>query len=188
MRTEYILQKQLELVLLSLTPDNRRACEVMLHTGLRIGDVLALRRDQIGRQFSVTEQKTGKRRKVGLPDWLTADILAASAGSPWAFPSPGDQSKPRSRQAVWKDLKRAQKAFRLPINLGTHSLRKYYAVQLMERYGDLERVRRALVHDNSTTTALYAMADRLTEVQLSKRSTRAARARAARARAKEVDN
>lgn len=146
-----------------MTPDNRRVLQVMLRTGLRVSDVLSLRADQIGRQFWATESKTGKRLHCGLPDWLTAEILRHAGGSVWAFPSPTDPAKHRSRQAVWRDLKKAAKAFRLPVNVGTHSMRKAYAVDLMAKYGDVERVRRALNHENATVTMLYAMADMLTE-------------------------
>jgi len=135
----------------------------MLRTGLRVSDVLELPRDKIGRQFTVTEAKTGKRMKCGLPDWLSEDIRRSSTGSAWAFPSPTNPKRHRSRQAVWRDLKRVQRAFRLPINLGTHSVRKSYAVHLMHQYGDLEKVRRALNHSNTTITAIYAMADLLAQ-------------------------
>ena len=36
-----------------------------------------------------------------------------------------------------------------------------YAVELMRKYGDIERVRRALNHDNAEVTMIYALADRL---------------------------
>ena len=180
-KTEFLLEKQLQLVLLSLTPENRRVCQVMLHTGLRVGDVVSLRKDQLARQFMVTEQKTGKRRRVGLPDWLRAEILASAGASPWAFPSPRDPAQHRTRQAVWKDIKRAQRAFRLPLNLGSHTMRKVFAVELLDKYGDLKRVQRALAHENASTTALYALADRITASDLRRRSTRAARAREKRA-------
>lgn len=187
-KTQFLIEDRLRLVLLSLSPDNRRVCEVMLHTGLRVGDVLALRTDQLKRQFGITEQKTRKRRRVGLPDALIEEIKAAAGGSPWAFPSPRDPSKPRTRQAVWKDIKRAQKAFRLPVNLGTHSMRKVYAVELMSKYGDLARVQRALLHENAATTALYALADQLTQRDIDARSRRAQRARASRKKKEIVDN
>lgn len=133
----------------------------MLRTGLRVSDVLELRAAQLARSFWVTERKTGKRRHVGLPAALIAQIRAAAGGSEWAFPSPLDPTKHRTRQAVWKDIDRAAKAFRLPVNAGTHSMRKNYAVDLMQKYGDLEKVRRALNHDNNMVTMLYAMADHL---------------------------
>lgn len=151
------------MILAALTPGNRRVIQVMLRTGLRVSDVLELPRDKIGRQFTVTEAKTGKRMKCGLPDWLSDEIRRSSTGSTWAFPSPTNPKRHRSRQAVWRDLKRVQRAFRLPINLGTHSARKSYAVHLMHQYGDLEKVRRALNHSNTTITAIYAMADLLAQ-------------------------
>jgi integrase len=158
-KTEYLLQSQLDLILAALVPDNRRVLQVMLRTGLRVGDVLELKRDQIGRQFWVTEKKTGKRKQCGLPDWLTREIKNAAGQSVWAFPSPYDERKHRTRQAVWKDLKRASLAFRIPVNVGTHSVRKMYAVDLMRKYGDIERVRKDLNHSSPSVTMLYAMAD-----------------------------
>lgn len=163
MTTQYLVEEQLELLLSGLTPDNRLVCRVMLWTGLRVGDVLALRVDQLGRCFWVVEQKTGKRRKVGLPDRITAEIKRRAGASVWAFPSPSDPKRPRTRQAVWADINRTAKALRIKANVGTHSMRKGYAVDLMHKYGDLERVRRALNHSNPTVTALYAMADQLAQ-------------------------
>ena len=163
MKTEYILESQLELLLAGLTPENRLVCRVMLYTGLRVGDVLALRRDQIGHCFSITEQKTGKRRRVGLSDSLLHEIERRAGSSPWAFPSPVDPSKPRTRQAVWADINRTAKALRLRVNAGSHSMRKVYAVDLMDKYGDIDRVRKALNHNSPTVTVLYALADQLVQ-------------------------
>lgn len=159
MKTEYLLNRQLNHVLAALTPQNRLICEVELHTGLRVGDVLALKTGQIARKFWVTESKTGKRRQVGLTDQLILRIRAQS-GPVWAFPG-RTKDRPKTRQAVWADIKRAAKLFRLPQNAGTHSMRKIYAVDLMARYGDIQRVQRALNHSSPSVTLLYAMADKL---------------------------
>lgn len=161
MRAGYLIDRQLDLVLAALTPGNRLVCRVMLYTGLRISDVVELPRDAVRCAFTIREKKTGKARRVRLSRALVQEVLDASNDSPWAFPSPVDPRKHRTRQAVWKDIKRAQKAFRLPINAAPHSMRKVYAVELMHKYGDLERVRRALNHDHYDTTILYAMADQL---------------------------
>lgn len=163
MKTEYLLEREVGHVLAALTPQNRLIARVCLHTGLRVGDVVALKRGQLGRQFVVTEAKTGKWRKVGLPDGLRAEVLA-QAGRDWAFPGAKD-GQHKTRQAVWKDVKRAAKAFRLPQNVGPHSFRKVYAVELLAKYGDIERVRRSLNHQNVATTLIYAMADRLLEAR-----------------------
>lgn len=157
MRTEYMLQREVDLVLAALTPKNRLAMRVALHTGLRIGDVLALKTEQLRSRFWVTEQKTGKRRQVGLPEPLLSDLKKA-AGSVWVFEGRSPE-KHHTRQAVWKDVKRAAKAFRLPANIAPHSARKVYAAELLSRYGDIEKVRRALNHRSVTITLIYAMAD-----------------------------
>lgn len=159
MTTEYLLKQEVGHVLAALTDENRLVCEVMLHTGLRVGDVLALRAQDLGPRFWVTESKTGKRKQVGLPGPLL-ERVRAQAGTVWAFPG-RDPRKHRTRQAVWADVKRAAKAFRLPQNVGTHSMRKVYAVTLREKYKDIRRVQRALNHDRPTTTLIYAMADQL---------------------------
>lgn len=162
-KTDYLLQIEVERVLALLTPANRVAVRVELHTGLRIGDVLALRKTDIdkGLQWWITEQKTGKRRRVSVPLELWRDMQSV-CGEEWVFPSRCDQTRHRTRQAVWKDMKRAEKALRMSINVGTHSARKVYAVRLMEKYGDIERVRRALNHGSMNVTMLYALADQLT--------------------------
>lgn len=160
MTTEYLLNKEVEHVLAALTPSNRVVCEVSLHTGLRLGDVLALRTDELKNQFWITEQKTGKRRRVGLTDELLHKIRA-QAGAEWAFPHRVDKTRHRTRQAVYADVKRATRAFRLEQNVAPHSFRKVYAVELLSKYGSIERVRRALNHNSINTTLIYAISDKL---------------------------
>lgn len=157
-KSSYIGGEAMRCVLAALTPANRAICQVMLHTGLRVGDVVSLRTDQVAQRMSVREQKTGKRRRVSLPRWLVDDILSG-AGEVWAFPGVRDKARHRTRQAVWADMRRAAKAFRFRGVVSPHSARKYYAVQLMHKYHDVARVQRILAHDNSAVTMLYALAD-----------------------------
>lgn len=159
MTTEYLLRREMEHVLAALTPSNRLVCRVCLQTGLRVGDVVALRTDQLGRQFWITEAKTRKRRRVNLPGDLL-DQIRAQAGKVWAFPG-RDPAKHRTRQAVWADVKRAAKAFRIKQNVAPHSFRKVYAVELLRRCGDVKRVQRALNHSDCATTMVYVMAAEL---------------------------
>lgn len=167
MTTEYLLNKEVDKVLGALTPENRLVMRTALATGLRIGDVLALKPEQLKPHFWVTESKTGKRRQVGLPGPLLTD-LKNHAGNHWVFPGRNTQ-KHRTRQAVWKDVKRASKAFRLPQNVGPHSARKVYAVELMQKYGDIDRVRRALNHSRDSVTLIYALADQQLEAKYRRR-------------------
>lgn len=167
-KTEYLLQKEVEHVLAALTPSNRLVMRVCLHTGLRVSDVLSLKPEQIKPSVWVTESKTGKRKLIGFPEKLRADLLAIT-GKNWVFESRINPKKHRTRQTVWADVKRAAKAFRLPQNVGTHSARKIYAVDLLERYGSIEKVRKSLNHDRYSTTLIYAMADRLLQAKYKKR-------------------
>jgi integrase len=158
-----------------LTEKNALIMRTALHTGLRIGDVLSIKTDQLAPRFWVTESKTGKRRQVGLPEPLLSDIKK-QAGGEWAFESPRT-GRPHTRQAVWKDVKRAAHALRLPQNIGPHSARKVYAVELLSKYGDIDRVRRALNHSSEAITLVYALADRQLESKNKRRRAKAGRQR-----------
>lgn len=172
MKSEYLLEKEVLRVLDLLTPSNRLVIRTCLHTGLRVSDVLRLRSDQLAPRFWITEQKTGKRRLVGLPGELLHD-LKDHAGSVYVFPKRGCSKDHRSRQAVWNDVKRAARAYRLPQNVTPHSFRKYYAVTLLSKYGDLKRVQRALNHSSEALTLVYAMADMALSAKYRKKGKRA---------------
>lgn len=175
MKTEYLLNREVDLVLAMLTPKNALIMRTALHTGLRIGDVLSLKTDQLAARFWVTESKTGKRRQIGLPEPLLTDIKN-QAGGKWAFESPRT-GRAQTRQAVWKDVKRAARALRLPQNIGPHSARKVFAVELLSKYGDIARVKRALNHSSEAITLIYALADRQLESKQKRRRAAAGRRR-----------
>ncbi len=172
MTTDYLVRREMEHVFAALTPTNRLICRVCVDTGLRVGDVVALRSDQLKAQFWTTESKTGKRRRVNLSAALLA-ALRAQAGPVWVFSGARDPSRHWTRQAVWRDVKRASRAFRLPQNVGVHSLRKVYAVGLLTRSkGDLSRVQRALNHSDAATTMIYAMAYQIYQARYGQRQSR----------------
>lgn len=164
MTTDYIPADELGHVYAALMPANRLVCQVSAATGLRVGDVLSLRTEQLrkGQRITVREHKTGKSRRVYIRRDLWSELMS-QAGQEWVFESPRDPEKHRTRQAVWADIKRAAKAFRLPQNVAPHSLRKVYAVEEWERTGDLGKVGKALNHSpwHPETTMLYAMAREL---------------------------
>ena len=170
-KADYVSAPEMAHVLALLMPANRRAMEVALVSGLRIGDVLTLRRDQLAPRMRVTERKTGKQRTVRLPAALLRDLQRLvgtyADDCQWVFPG-RDPAKPRTRQAVWQDVQRAARAVRLPasVQCSPHSARKMYAVKMYQRTGDLSRVQRDLRHSSPEVTLLYAMADELTARKL----------------------
>lgn len=170
MTVEYLAERELDSVLGLLMPSNRLVCQLSLRTGLRVGDILALKTEQLKPNFWVTESKTGKRKQVGIPAPLLAEIRE-QAGPVWAFPGRSGTG-PRTRQAFWADVKRAQAAMRLPQNIGPHSMRKIYAVDVLRRFGDVSEVQRRLNHSSQMTTLLYAMAAARLETRHFQRATR----------------
>ena len=167
MRAEWVNSADFAHLLAALMPENRLALETSLLTGLRIGDVLNLRTDRLKQRMSVREGKTGKYRTVYLPVRLY-DRLVANAGRIFVFPGRLDYRKHRTRSAVYKDLVRAAKLFRIDgkaiaAHISPHSARKLYAVAEYRKHCDMQRVRRLLNHSDEAITILYAMADILTE-------------------------
>lgn len=159
MRTKAIERDTMEHILALLTRRNELACRVALAYGLRIGDVLQLRRWQV-EQLSVTirEEKTGKRRRIIWSELLRRQLLAI-AGEVYVFEHRTDYKKHRTRQAVWKDIKRASAALRFKGGIGTHSMRKSYAVRKYAACGDMRRVKQLLNHSDEAVTWLYALAE-----------------------------
>lgn len=156
---EYLKPDEIDLALRLLTRPNRLAMKLCIATGLRISDALGLRTDQLKGRVTIRERKTGKSRRVTIPAKLLEE-LRQSAGAVYVWPNAKDPNRHRTRQAVWKDVKRAAKAARVPANAGTHSARKVYAVEKYRR-GGLEAAQSALLHDDPTVTMLYALADQL---------------------------
>lgn len=167
MRSEWVSEDVLRLLLTACMPENRLALEVSLCTGLRIGDVLSLRpADVLSGRPTVTEAKTHKRRRVYIPLPLRQE-LCRIAGRFYVFPGRLDERKHRTRQAVYKDLRRVAGLYRLDgkalkAHLSPHSARKVYSVKEFHK-GGLKHVQQLLQHESEAVTMLYAMADKLTE-------------------------
>lgn len=163
-RADYIHEEAFSHILSALMPENRLALIVSLTTGLRIDDVLSLRRKDIVKQrFTIHEMKTGKARRVSISKELQEELLYIS-GRFYVFEHRTDPKKHRTRQAVYKDLKRACKLFRIndSLQISPHSARKIYAVGSFKRTAKIETVQRLLNHSNEGVTMLYAMADEYT--------------------------
>lgn len=159
MRSEWIPKGEFEHILSALTPENRLACEVSLATGLRVSDVLMLTPQKVRKQrFTIREQKTGKTRYIRLPKELV-DRCLACAGAHYVFENRLNGRKPRTRQAVYKDLKRVASLYGCKKNVTPHTARKVYAVDEFEKTGNLKKVQKLLNHSDEAVTILYAMAN-----------------------------
>lgn len=131
---------------------------VSLETGLRIGDVVKLRRIDLkddGLHF--TAEKTGKRGVAKISASLR-QALEKKRGK-WLFPSPYKAGKHITRQCAWARIKKAcERSGHDPQGISPHSLRKLFAVELYREKG-FRAVQEALQHSNAATTELYSFAD-----------------------------
>lgn len=159
MRSEWIPKGEVIHILAGLKPENRLACEISLATGLRINDVLSLTTEKVRKQrFTIREEKTGKTRSIRLPNDLWQRAIACS-GHHYVFEHRLNGKKHRTRQAVYKDLRRVSRLFGVKEQISPHSLRKVFAVEEYLLHGDLFRVQRLLNHSSEAVTMLYAMAN-----------------------------
>lgn len=161
MKTDYIEPWLYKKIYHLMQYDNALALRVSLETGMRIGDVLALAPENIkGTTITFVAQKTEKKGKKQISAEL-ADKLRKISSNRFVFCGRYG-NKPRTRQAVWKDVKHAAKLAGIDVNVGCHSARKTYAVDLYEKKG-LQAVQNELQHDRQDTTMLYAFSDMLTQ-------------------------
>ena len=154
MKSAWVSDDVMSHILAALTKENRLAVLVSLTTGLRISDVLGLRTDQLRKKFTL------KRKLVTLSDKLLNELIAI-AGPVFVFEHRCDPRRHRTRQAVYKDVRRAARAFRIDVRVSVHSARKIYAVKQYKRTCSIQRVQELLNHSSEAVTMVYALADQL---------------------------
>lgn len=160
-RSKWVCREFMEHILAACTVENEEALRVSMDYGARIGDVLQMRTEaaRSGR-WNYREQKTGKRRRVRLSD-AHRRTLMSFAGKVYVFEHRLDWTRHRTRQAVYKDIKRAAAAFRVS-GVSPHSERKLYAVEKYRQSGgNMKKVQQLLNHSDEAVTMLYALADEI---------------------------
>lgn len=158
MRTDYLNPKLYNKLYAVMTYSNVLALRVSLETGLRIDDVLSLKPEQLkGRTLRGEAEKTDKPYKKVISADL-AKRLRSVQGKYFIFPHRTKKKEHRTRQAVWKNLKKACRLQGIELNIAPHSARKTYAVELFHDSG-IEKVQKELQHDRMSTTMIYAFAD-----------------------------
>lgn len=182
MTADFIPKEVFTRLLDVLMPQNALVLELCVVTGMRITDALKLTSEDAQRlintqsqlcSYRYIETKTGKERVARMSaDWCQRALAQHDPRSPWLFAG-RDPQKHRSRQAVWKDLKRAAKLYRISgkrikASVSPHTARKIYAVELYQEAvkqgleSPLEAVKGDLNHNDAAVTYLYALADEIT--------------------------
>ena len=129
-------------------------------TGLRISDIITLKVSQIKTEKpTIHEQKTGKSKRIYIPRKVRAELLkkcADKSDDDFVFSSKSSSGH-LTRQAVFKAFKKASKTAQTKKNIGTHSMRKNYALKQYQKEHNLKYVQTKLNHDNMAETALYLL-------------------------------
>ena len=105
MRSDWLQGDSMGHVLAAMMPENRLVMETCIATGLRASDVLNLRTERLRQRMTVRELKTGKTRRVYFPRELYLRLVG-NAGKIWVFEGRTDYTKHRTRQAVYRDVRR----------------------------------------------------------------------------------
>lgn len=164
MRSSYISRPEMGHILAALMPQNRLVMRLAMETGLRVGDCLSIKTAALRYRMTIREQKTGKSRRIIIPRQLLQE-LEANAGRIWIFEHRTDPRRHRTRQAVYKDVKRVARMFQRAGSIrkgqvSPHSARKLRAVEAYQS-GGIEAAQKLLNHSDPAVTLLYALADQI---------------------------
>lgn len=144
---------------------NQLALRIMLETGLRAGEVVALRKDHVDLEkcrITIREGKGAKDRTVwfngGLREEIEAflerdDLPETEYLLPTRTGNPVDTSQ--LRKAVSKAVDRAGDAVSEPDRVSCHTFRHSYATMLYRETGNLRLVQENLGHEDIRTTEIY---------------------------------
>lgn len=141
--------------------------DILLETGFRIDDVMHLRKSNLsGRSVRLREMKTGHIRSATLSTETAERIREYAAQRhtlAYLFPALRRvKRKKQHRTTYWRHFAAAcKRAGYGECGYTPHSLRKVYAVRMFRETGSLTAVQKDLGHTNISTTAIYALSDRL---------------------------
>lgn len=149
-----------------MTYENVLALRLALESGMRIDDVLSLRSENLkGRTITYIAEKTGKKDSKVISKALSNNLrkqIISDDPKEFFFKHRLKKGEHRTRQAVWKNIKKACVLAGIEGNISPHSARKTYAVEKFKNDG-LTETQKALQHDNVNTTMLYAFSDLLSK-------------------------
>ena len=157
MKSKYIEPEDLKLLRDSLDLSAWLPLWLALETGLRVGDVVALRRASL--KEDGIHYRAQKTHKCGVAQ-ISAELRRQlPTRGKWLFPSPYKAGEHITRQCVWGRIKRASKRAGIDTRgVSPHALRKVFAVELYREKG-FKAVQNALQHTNGLTTEIYSFAD-----------------------------
>lgn len=147
------------------SPRNHLLFLLGIYTGFRIGDLLKLRVRDVSdsTHITITEQKTGKTRRVIIHDKLRLPLrryIENKARTDYLFESrqksKSGKKKPLDRSTVDKILKQAAQALGYKEPIATHSLRKTFGYRYYNASGgDIAALMKFYNHTSQEITIRY---------------------------------
>jgi integrase len=158
-RTRFLSVAESKRILNAMPADFRRLARGALYSGLRLGELLALRvANVMDEQVHVRHSKAGRPRTVPLSaegSEFFDEITAGRAGDELVFPRHDGQ--PWRRMDASRYMARASVAAKIRPPVTFHDLRRSYASLLINRGTDAEVIRELLGHaDLRMTIRAYA--------------------------------
>ena len=142
-------------------PSTASLVELLLHTGMRVGETLPLQWSDVNfstRQITLRRTKSGKVRHVPISDdclVLLARRLEMTADHPWGWLFPSSRGNSHMTRPV-RPWKRACKAVGLPPSLRFHDLRHIFASLCVKEEIPLYTVQGLLGHSSIRMTERYS--------------------------------
>ena len=153
-RVRFLMPDEVQILLFNCVDHLKPIVTVTVHTGMRKGEVLGLRRDQVNFEqgiISLLDTKNGERRDIPMNETVRATLRAIENGSPYFFCN--EEGKPFGdiKKAFATALRRAGiEDFRF------HDLRHTFASNLVMAGEHLNAVGELLGHKTPGMTKRYA--------------------------------
>jgi integrase len=137
-----------------------------IRIGLRISDLISLMWDDIYQDngkyrdfITIRESKTGKTRKIKIPEQLKKDILTYCKRQnlrkgDYLFYPKNVRTKHITRMTAWEILRNGAIAVGIN-NFGTHSLRKTFGYHYYTKFHDIGALMRIFNHSSQEITLRY---------------------------------
>ena len=138
--------------------------EIGINTGLRISDMIRLRKKNVcGEWIETVEKKTGKTTRIPLNvriREIIQDRCRDMEPDDYLFPSRkkreiGHVKQPMTRRNAYNDIRRIATMFSLGDHIGCHTLRKTFGYWHYKQNKDLEILRQWFNHTSQMVTLRY---------------------------------
>lgn len=140
---------------------HRAMMSILYSSGLRVGEVVRLKCDDIDyeRRIVHIRQSKGKKDRITVLSSSALEILSTyietHRPSLWLFPGAKGPHRPITVRAVQYIFEKARKQAGITKPASVHTLRHSFATHLLENGTDLRHIQELLGHESISTTQIY---------------------------------